>query len=348
MSEKIPNIFNYATSELSQDAFLCWLAEWARPQLKEVDTALQELGTRFLKKCFQLTGRPDIEITSVDIPQKQVNDLDVFIRVNDEYAVMIEDKTYTREHSEQLTRYKNAFIGEFPDEKQVRIYFKTDEQSDMSQVIKAGYSIFTREEMLSILEPYANRLAPELHKHSLVVSYWHNLKWLHSRILSFNFERRWDSNAWKGFFQNIQKRFLEIGIWSGWGYIANPSGGYMGFYFGFEDQTQNSHVSIDAKDGNGTRLCYKIMVPEKQLRSTLRLQWHNKLVAAGNEFKIRIDKPDRFGNGKHMAVAEWRNGSDKEGKEFRVFNDDGTVNMDKTFDNLKLALDVLTKAREMI
>nr|WP_260390277.1 hypothetical protein [Ornithobacterium rhinotracheale] len=28
MAEK-PNLFQYATSELSQDAFLCWLIAWA-------------------------------------------------------------------------------------------------------------------------------------------------------------------------------------------------------------------------------------------------------------------------------------------------------------------------------
>lgn len=29
-----PNLFEFATSELSQDAFLCWLASWADVRLK--------------------------------------------------------------------------------------------------------------------------------------------------------------------------------------------------------------------------------------------------------------------------------------------------------------------------
>ena len=30
-----PNIFEYATSELSQDAVICYFAEWANPIYKE-------------------------------------------------------------------------------------------------------------------------------------------------------------------------------------------------------------------------------------------------------------------------------------------------------------------------
>lgn len=32
-----PNLFHYASSELSQDAFLLWLLEWANPANAEYD-----------------------------------------------------------------------------------------------------------------------------------------------------------------------------------------------------------------------------------------------------------------------------------------------------------------------
>lgn len=37
-----PNLFTYATSELSQDAFICWLAAWADPKFKDADPALHQ------------------------------------------------------------------------------------------------------------------------------------------------------------------------------------------------------------------------------------------------------------------------------------------------------------------
>jgi hypothetical protein len=27
-----PNLFAFATSDLSQDSYICWLASWARPE----------------------------------------------------------------------------------------------------------------------------------------------------------------------------------------------------------------------------------------------------------------------------------------------------------------------------
>ena len=33
-SESKPNLFKYAVSELTQDAFLCWLLEWADEKYK--------------------------------------------------------------------------------------------------------------------------------------------------------------------------------------------------------------------------------------------------------------------------------------------------------------------------
>ncbi len=33
--DKRPNLFSHGTSELSQDACICWLAEWTNPIYKE-------------------------------------------------------------------------------------------------------------------------------------------------------------------------------------------------------------------------------------------------------------------------------------------------------------------------
>ncbi len=35
-----PNLFSYATSELSQDAFIAWLLAWASPEYQTVDKEL--------------------------------------------------------------------------------------------------------------------------------------------------------------------------------------------------------------------------------------------------------------------------------------------------------------------
>ena len=43
-----PNIFDFATSELSQDALFCWLIQWADTKYKVVDKQLHKIGQDFL------------------------------------------------------------------------------------------------------------------------------------------------------------------------------------------------------------------------------------------------------------------------------------------------------------
>ncbi|HWB53357.1 MAG TPA: hypothetical protein VG722_04165 [Tepidisphaeraceae bacterium] len=38
--QRLPNIFNFATTELSQDAAICYLLEWADERFAKADPAL--------------------------------------------------------------------------------------------------------------------------------------------------------------------------------------------------------------------------------------------------------------------------------------------------------------------
>jgi hypothetical protein len=51
-----PNLFDFATSELSQDAFICWLASWADPSYRDDDEALH--ATAFLDRLLETGGVP--------------------------------------------------------------------------------------------------------------------------------------------------------------------------------------------------------------------------------------------------------------------------------------------------
>ena len=102
---KKPNLFDYATSELSQDAFICWLLKWSNPEYIEVSKELHLCGTEIIKTFF---NKHNVEfpqtIESVEV-FKQNKNIDVLCIVNSIYPIIIEDKTTTVEHSDQLTRY---------------------------------------------------------------------------------------------------------------------------------------------------------------------------------------------------------------------------------------------------
>ena len=99
-----PNLFDFATSELSQDAFLCWLFSWADNKYKENYPVMNNCAKAVLK----LFCNKEIDnIENVEV-HKQENNIDVFVKINNKYLLIIEDKTYTKEHDNQLNRYKDS------------------------------------------------------------------------------------------------------------------------------------------------------------------------------------------------------------------------------------------------
>src|SRR4051812_31785210 len=120
-----PNLFDFATSELSQDAFICWLASWADPAHREDGEALHATAAAFLDRLLDVGRGPKLpEYRSIEV-RRQWNDIDVLLLVNDDTAIIIEDKTDTTDPSDKLERYREAVAREFPDHRTAAVYLKT-------------------------------------------------------------------------------------------------------------------------------------------------------------------------------------------------------------------------------
>ena len=121
----VPNIFKYATSELSQDAMIAWLMACAKAG--EDDAALREVGQSFIRFLLEtpcngveravLDGdgklRPydgDGVVSGVEV-WKQYKSIDVYCcaTIDDQpVTFVIEDKIDTLAHGDQLERYKKT------------------------------------------------------------------------------------------------------------------------------------------------------------------------------------------------------------------------------------------------
>ncbi len=107
-----PNIFSYATKELSQDAMICWLIDWSGQEnvQDEEERALRDCGRLFVQALLRkhdVNLGPNEEINKTEIYQ-QDHSIDVLARINSEkkeYILLVEDKTGTKDHSGQLQRY---------------------------------------------------------------------------------------------------------------------------------------------------------------------------------------------------------------------------------------------------
>ncbi|WP_282147876.1 PD-(D/E)XK nuclease family protein [Algibacter lectus] len=148
-----PNIFNYATSELSQDAFIAWLLTWADAKYKEVNNQLHLLGLDFLQSLLVKHPIGSTEISNLEI-KTQFHKIDVFVSFimdGKSYGVIIEDKVHTTDHSNQLERYK-AKIKELNNhDVLVPVYFKTGYQVNLTRIEDNGYYHYTVKDLLQVL-----------------------------------------------------------------------------------------------------------------------------------------------------------------------------------------------------
>ena len=141
------NIFKYATSELSQDAFLCYLMSFGKSKYKDTNTEEYKLARSFLK---ELSVEEDIKEI-----KRQESHIDVLI-LTESYAIILEDKTFSKEHSEQLKRYKEKCKKDYPNKEVKLLYFKTGymDIQEKEKFEEKGVCIFDIEKIINLVDGY--------------------------------------------------------------------------------------------------------------------------------------------------------------------------------------------------
>ena len=123
MAVELPNLFDYATSELTQDGFFAYFFKWAEDKDNNEDKALHDCAKKALEKFY---GTMFLEnIKSIDI-EKQWNHIDLLITINEKYKLIIEDKIDTGVHNNQLSNYRELLKD---DSNAEFVYLKTGEIS---------------------------------------------------------------------------------------------------------------------------------------------------------------------------------------------------------------------------
>lgn len=299
-----PNIFDIATKELHQDAFIAWLLQYSDKQYENIDLLLNKCGREFITKLIQ-AKIPDFkeEIISVDAG-RQWDNIDVWAKINNKYLIIIEDKTFSSFHSDQLERYqkfakswclKNNYL------EPICIYLKTgnDSKLNLSKVTDKGYSIFQRLDFLEILNKYKDC------DNNIFLDYHQRLKKLEK--VNGQFEQKiigdWNGDDWQGFFQFLDH---EINLVN-WHYVNNPSGGFWNAIVNWA-QWGIFPAYVQIEEG---KLCFKVSthsedieVPSTKNRGEVRNELYRLIKEqAGKEGLGEVERPNRFGNGNYMTVA---------------------------------------------
>ena len=91
--KKYSKYIHIATSELTQDAFIVWLMQWADKKFSEIDNELNRCAIDFVRS---LIGESNEYVIETIKTKRQWNNIDVCGLVNDKYFVVINPKVNPR------------------------------------------------------------------------------------------------------------------------------------------------------------------------------------------------------------------------------------------------------------
>ncbi len=93
MASDKPNLFSFATGELSQDAILAWLLQWA--DQNHAHDALHKTGRYFVERLYDKAQKPFPDFQHLEV-KTQDNKIDILVRFEakdgQKHAILIEDK----------------------------------------------------------------------------------------------------------------------------------------------------------------------------------------------------------------------------------------------------------------
>lgn len=244
---KNPNIFDYATSELSQDAFICYMLNF--PLAAKL----------FLGQCH---------INNEDILniERQHMHIDILVETDNHYLI-IEDKTGTGEHDDQICHYVEELKKNYPNgTKKIRVcYLKTHDflwkyrppKKNKAKLRKKDCISLNREAILDILKNVPRDKI---------------FKQFKSYLEAFDVDTsvpisNWNRKHWFKFLAPIikEKKDKEPKLWADIGYVPNRSGGFYACWFGgdeksFPNYTLYKQIEIECSDKEtyNIKLCYKV------------------------------------------------------------------------------------------
>ncbi len=298
MTGKKPNIFKYATKELSLDAVVCWLIKWAgqKQVANKEDEALRDCGRRLVEALLrkhkprfklprevQIDGEQQVTFSIKEEKEgsrRQSKRIDILVRVGDQ-VLLIEDKTDGVANTGQLVEYYNAVVlGEGPNLERGEVLVKMTEgvasdniypiflktgnfvYEDMRVRCDTPYETFTRQDFLKVLGLYKGRNAI-LTDFRDYLQKWENETNAWEKLGTGD----WLWNSWQGFCGFL----VDKRSFTGLHYVNNRSGGFLCCWWGDDKEYEHQDAAGygikmypqleigSASDPAEWKLCFKLI-----------------------------------------------------------------------------------------
>ena len=269
-----PNLFKLATSELTQDRFFAWLISYSLVDCQQYNATLHEAAVDFVK--FLLLQK---DPNSADFETLQINDLEVktqyhsmdlaiFLTCDTKYAqnrrkiIVIEDKTWTGTHDDQLSRYKDLILSDKANndlsEKDFSfIYLKTGIESLRTTCcIDEGWSTIYKDQLINHFQRWME--GSNAVNNDIFTDYYDYLVYLKS-LEQFNLVlpdgtldkdkadlKRITSSydACNAFLLALEKS-TNLNFDKGWEYSNNAKGGHYSFYFSLANNRKTAYITAN-------------------------------------------------------------------------------------------------------
>lgn len=241
------NIFDYATKELSQDAFLRWLFE------NHDDAEIGGVANRLLSKLCSF--RDDERVQSLET-SAQVYKIDISVwmttTLGRKIALFIEDKTFSNEHS-QLKVYDN-YIDGIKDCEIHKVFYKTNviggeelkRIHEANEHNKVDWDIYDIKDIYSFFEEYTDY--PNL----IVSQYVAHLKAIYTSVTNTEMPKSnnttTDFLAWQAYYINTV--LPKLSGKERFHYWANKAGQYPYVNLGLKKAANKSipYLEVRSRD----------------------------------------------------------------------------------------------------
>jgi len=210
-----------------------------------------------------------------------------------------------------------------------------EDQGKYQAVKDAGFSVFKRSKMLSILEYYINTTVVE-QQNDIIVDYHNNLKSLDEATNSFLTSKLedWQWHSWQGFYS-----YLQQNLGGTWDYVPNAAGGFLGFFWNWKDSNIEGKAFQYYIQLEQHKLIFKLYVCDENDRREIRAFYRKHLYAKAKELNIEISQFGRIGA--YMGVA-------KLNTEYRIVNQEGLLDLSATVENLKRITNLINETAKQV
>jgi hypothetical protein len=344
-----PNIFSLAKSELSQDAAIAYHLAWADRQFKTTHPNKHKLGIQLLKLLVGNRGK-SLKLADETIGIGVQHDrIDIRVYIGCQAVLIIEDKTNTFEHGDQVNRYRGIAENWLDPEgkkwgidRVIATYLKTGNEairatSDLADDVNKVF----RRDLLGVLNQYTNTEDEILNQFRKYLQQWED-ETNSYKLTPVN--EKWSSRGVEGFYIDLERAFERQGLPQGnWVHVSNPARGFIAFYWNgvwIEKFKCNLYLQINDAKLLEIRVGDAHDEYDKPIKADARLRWgllaHLQEVAKDDKYsKLKVEKSGRYKAGNTGGVAYVDN--------FLGTKNDGKIDLNITISNLRLAMDLLSE-----